>query len=117
MRNRCLQGSDLKPFRAAGHRRDALGPVGHLPVGALDVDIVIGAPEMAVETLDRRRLGDVERFTLGDDITVQLDSVNASEVRFVFNDQDFGSLNVGDNVVIDDERNVVVNGTPRAPKP
>ena len=56
-----------------------------------------------------------KRFTLGDDITIQLDSVDESEVRFMFNDQDFGTLNVGDKVVIDDERNVEVNGNPRLP--
>jgi hypothetical protein len=33
----------------------------------------------------------------------------------MFNDQNFGTLNVGDKVVIDDERNVEVNGTPRSP--
>lgn len=58
-----------------------------------------------------------KRFTLGDDITIQLDSVDESEVRFMFNDQDFGTLNVGDRVVIDDERNVEVNGSPRSPMP
>ena len=56
-----------------------------------------------------------KRFTFGDDITIQLDSVDASQVRFMFNDQDFGVLNVGDKVVIDDERSVEVNGTPRLP--
>ncbi|WP_442484518.1 hypothetical protein [Aeoliella sp. SH292] len=58
-----------------------------------------------------------KRFTLGDDVAIQLESVNASEVRFQFNDQDFGILKVGDKVVIDDERNVEVNGTPRSPQP
>jgi len=57
-----------------------------------------------------------KRFTLGDDITIQLDSVDESKVRFIFNDQDFGTLNTGDKVVIDDERHVEVNGTPRSPK-
>lgn len=57
-----------------------------------------------------------KRFTLGDDITIQLDSVDEAVVRFMFNDQDFGTLDVGDKVVIDDERNVEVNGTPRSPQ-
>jgi hypothetical protein len=57
-----------------------------------------------------------KRFTLGDDITIQLDSVNESEVDFIFNDQDFGRLKVGDTVVIDDDRNVQVNGTARLPQ-
>ncbi len=56
-----------------------------------------------------------KRFTLGDDIAIQLDSVNESEVRFMFNDQDFGILKVGNKVVIDDERNVEVNGKPHPP--
>ena len=55
-----------------------------------------------------------KRFTLGDDITIQLDSVDQSKVRFLFNEQNFGTLNVGDKVVIDDERKVEVNGTPRS---
>ncbi len=57
-----------------------------------------------------------KRFTIGDDIAIQLESVDKTEVRFVLNDQDYGSLNVGDKVVIDDERNVEVNGTRRLPK-
>ena len=56
----------------------------------------------------------MKRFTLGDDITIQLESVNESEVRFTFNDQDFGLLNVGDKVVIDDERHVDFNGNHRS---
>jgi len=56
------------------------------------------------------------RFTLGDDITIQLDSIDESEVRFLFNDQDFGTLNVGDKVNIDDDRNIEVNGTSLSPK-
>lgn len=58
-----------------------------------------------------------KRFTLGNDVTIQLDSVSESEVRFVFNDQNFGTLKVGDKVVIDDEKKVEVNGTPRLPAP
>lgn len=56
-----------------------------------------------------------KRFTIGDEITIQLDSIGQSEVRFLFDEQDFGSLTVGDKVVIDDDRNVQVNGTPRVP--
>ncbi len=57
-----------------------------------------------------------KRFTLGDDITIQLDSVDESKVQFLFNDQNYGTLNVRDKVVIDDDRNVEVNGKPRLPK-
>ncbi|MCA9139005.1 MAG: hypothetical protein KDB00_19670 [Planctomycetales bacterium] len=67
--------------------------------------------------LDPEQSSARKRFTLGDDIMVQLESVNGSQVRFMLNDQDFGALNVGDKVVIDDERNVEVNGTPRSPRP
>ncbi|MCC9609265.1 hypothetical protein LOC68_06090 [Blastopirellula sp. JC732] len=56
-----------------------------------------------------------KRFSLGDDVTIQLDSVDASTVRFLLNDQDFGVLRVGDQVVIDAEKNVTVNGTARTP--
>ncbi len=65
---------------------------------------------------DLEQSGARKRFTLGDDISIQLVSVDESEVRFMFNDQDFGALTVGDKVVIDDERNVEVNGTLRSPK-
>lgn len=54
-----------------------------------------------------------KHFSIGDDIKIELDSIDESEVRFIFNGQDFGTLNVGDKVVIDDARNVEVNGTSR----
>jgi hypothetical protein len=66
--------------------------------------------------IDPEQSSATKRFTMGDDVTIQLDSVDETEVRFMFNDQDFGTLNVGDDVVIDDERNVEVNGTARWPK-
>ena len=78
--------------------------------GGASTDFAIDANFVEPEQSSARK-----RFTLGDDITIQLDSIDESEVRFVFNDQDFGTLNVGDKVVIDDERNVEVNGTPRSP--
>lgn len=56
-----------------------------------------------------------KRFSIGDDVTIQLDSVDASVVRFTFNEQDYGTLSVGDQVVIDAERQVEVNGAPRSP--
>jgi hypothetical protein len=56
-----------------------------------------------------------KRFALGDEITIELDSIDETEVRFIFNERDFGTLNLGDKVGIDDERNVVVNGTRRSP--
>lgn len=58
-----------------------------------------------------------KRFTVGDEIAIQLDSISESEVRFLFNDRSFGTLKVGDKVAIDEEQNVEVNGTPRLPTP
>lgn len=75
-------------------------------------DDAINAKFKVPETSTARK-----RFTLGDDITIQLDGVDESKVRFTFNDQNFGTLNVGDKVLIDDERNIEVNGTPRFPAP
>ena len=66
--------------------------------------------------LDPEQSSARKRFTFGDDVTIQLDSVNEVEVGFIFNEQDYGKLNVGDEVVIDDERNVEVNGIPCSPK-
>lgn len=56
-----------------------------------------------------------KRLTLGDDITIQLDSVDESTVRFMFNEQNYGTLKTGDKVLINDARNVEVNGTKRLP--
>jgi hypothetical protein len=56
------------------------------------------------------------QFKIGDEITIQLTTVNASEVSFILNDRNFGSLNVGDEVEIYDERKVTVNGALRLPK-
>ena len=71
---------------------------------------------IAANFVDAEQSSARKRFTFGDEITIQLDSVNEAEVGFIFNGQNFGNLNVGDQVVIDDERNVEVNGTPRLPK-
>jgi hypothetical protein len=57
-----------------------------------------------------------KRFSIGDDVAIQLDSVNESVVSFHFNDRDYGQLNVGDQVVIDGARNVEVNGIRRSPQ-
>lgn len=70
---------------------------------------------MKADFIDPQQSSAKKRFALGDDITIQLDSVDESKVRFQFKDQDFGILNVGDKVVIDEERKVKVNGSPRLP--
>jgi hypothetical protein len=71
---------------------------------------------IAVNFVDPEKTGARKRFHFGDEVTIQLDSVDGSEVTFVLNDQDFGTLKVGDKVVIDAERKVQVNGTARLPK-
>lgn len=65
--------------------------------------------------LDPDKSGASKRFTFGDKMVIQLDSINASEVEFAYNDKDYGMLNVGDKVVIDADGNVEVNGTERMP--
>lgn len=76
------------------------------------------ATDAAIEAnfVDPTKSAARKRFTLGDDVTIQLDGVDESTARFTFNDQDMGILKVGDKVVIDEKRNVEVNGTPRPPK-
>ncbi len=71
---------------------------------------------IAVNLTDPGQSSAKKRLTLGDDITLQLESVDRTDVRFQLNEQDFGTLHVGDKVVIDEDRTVVVNGTPRSPK-
>jgi hypothetical protein len=78
--------------------------------GGASTEDSIAANFVAAEQSSARK-----RFTFGDDITIQLDSVNQAEVGFIFNGQNFGNLNVGDEVVIDDERHVQFNATPRLP--
>lgn len=65
--------------------------------------------------LDGEQSSASKRFTLGDDVVVQLDSINESEVEFRFNEKDYGTLKVGDQVVIDAEGSVEVNGAARMP--
>lgn len=56
------------------------------------------------------------RFTFGDDVNVLLESIDQTKVRFQFNDRDFGTLNVGDEVTINEQRAVEVNGVIRSPE-
>lgn len=56
------------------------------------------------------------RFRLGDDLTIQLNTIDKYDIGFLFNDQDYGVLHLQDKVVIDEERNVTVNGIARLPK-
>lgn len=88
------------------------GSVGTAKVFSIEFRVNVTSNGATFEDLINAR----KRFTFGKDITIQLESVDESVVGFIFNDQDYGNLNVGDQVVIDDERNVEVNGTPRPPK-
>jgi hypothetical protein len=54
-------------------------------------------------------------FTIGKDCAIELTSINESTVNFRFQAQEFGVLRVGDRVIIDEKRNVIVNGEPRLP--
>lgn len=71
--------------------------------------------EISANFVEPERSTARKRFSLGDDVTIELESIDESQVRFVFNKQDFGILYVGDEVVIDDQRDVEVNGTKRLP--
>ena len=72
--------------------------------GVLDADLATPQKSFAEKS-----------FTLGDDIAVTLESIDESTVHFTFNGQNFGTLNIGDQVVIDDEEKVTVNGQSRQP--
>ena len=53
-------------------------------------------------------------LTLGD-VVVQLARINEGPVSCTINDVDYGELSEGDDVKIDAERNVTVNGEARTP--
>jgi hypothetical protein len=53
---------------------------------------------------------------MGDDVNILLEKVPGSGITFQFNGENYGTLEVGDNVVIDKERNVTVNGTMHRPE-
>ena len=55
-------------------------------------------------------------ITMGDDVNIRLEKVPGSGITFQFNGENYGTLEVGDNVVIDKERNVTVNGTGHRPE-
>ncbi|MDA7918413.1 hypothetical protein OAK85_03480 [Mariniblastus sp.] len=56
-------------------------------------------------------------LTLGDDQTIELNAVNETVVDFTYLKQKYGSLSVGDRVVIDKEGNIKVNGEVRKEAP
>ncbi len=95
--------------------------VGTAQVFGIDFRVSVSSSGASTEDEIDANFVDVEqtiarkRFTFGEEIVIQLDSINESQVGFTFNDLDFGSLNVRDQVSIDSERNVMVNGTSRLP--
>jgi hypothetical protein len=48
---------------------------------------------------------------LGDDVNIRLEKVPGSAITFQLNGKMYGALEVGDRVVVDEERNVTVNDT------
>ena len=56
-------------------------------------------------------------ITLADDLNIELETVNeGNSVAFQLNGKKFGNLSKGDEVVIEEERNVTVNGEKRTPR-
>ena len=56
-------------------------------------------------------------FVLADDVKIQLEMPSGGRpITFQLNGTDYGKLEVGDKVVIDEDRNVTVNDTKRAPQ-
>ena len=54
------------------------------------------------------------QITLADDVVIQLEVLKGgSTISFQLNGTDFGELKEGDKVVIDKDRNVMVNGSHR----
>lgn len=53
------------------------------------------------------------KVTLGDDVSIQLEKIPGRPITFQLNGKPYGTLEVGDRVVIDKERNVKVNDTAR----
>lgn len=73
-----------------------------------------------VETKNLLKAGEPEQntaqteITLADDVLIHLEMLEGgSPISFQLNGNDFGALKEGDNVVIDEKRNVTVNRTPR----
>ncbi|MCP4099260.1 MAG: hypothetical protein GY748_23800 [Planctomycetaceae bacterium] len=56
-------------------------------------------------------------LNLGDDQTIELNAVNETVVDLTYLGQKFGYLSVGDQVVIDEEGNIKVNGDVREEAP
>jgi hypothetical protein len=56
-------------------------------------------------------------ITLADDVMIQLEMFSeGSAITFKLNGNNFDDLEEGDKVVIDEDRNVTVNGTAREPQ-
>lgn len=54
-------------------------------------------------------------FNLGDDVSIRLEKVPGRPITFQMNGRRYGTLEVGDQVRIDRDRQVIVNGAMRQP--
>lgn len=117
----CSQSPEIPIPPTSGDFVKSEDGVGTAKVFGIDFQVAVSAggasteDEIHADFLEPEKSGASKRFTLGDEAVIQLDSINESEVEFVYNDQDYGTLKVGDQVVIDAEGNVTVNGTERMP--
>ncbi len=110
---------DIPP--TSGGFVDSRGGVGTAQVFGIDFTVSVNSGGVTSEQtihanfLDAEQSSAKSKFTFGDDLTVELESLNKTEVHFLFNDEDYGILNVGDKVSIDEKGNVTVNEDTRAP--
>jgi uncharacterized protein (TIGR03067 family) len=101
------------PFRVDGNTGVATG-------NALGVDFVV-AGATGVQTSNQLAAGKPENtsacleITLAHDVIIRLEMLEADgPISFQLNGIDLGSLTAGDQVAIDDQRKVTVNGTSRS---
>lgn len=78
------------------------------PVGKASGSEFEGGLHSDLEQTDAR-----VRIALGDDVGILLEKVPGSPITFTLNERSYGTLDVGDQVIIDKERNVTINGTER----
>jgi hypothetical protein len=87
---------------------------------ALGVDFEVAGASRAEVTFDlstNPQRSSRAEITLADDLKIELETRNeGNSVAFELNGKKFGNLAKGDEVVIDEERNVTVNGEARPPE-
>lgn len=84
---------------------DVAEPVGRSAGSRFD-----GSPSNDPEKTDAR----IE-ITIGD-VKILLEKIPGSPITFGFNGDNYGTLEIGDKVSLDNERNVKVNGSERKPE-